>query len=82
MIKGLQIPHKQIMAWYLTSNSMKSDSLWDVTKTVIKTLNENGIFVLVANSDMGSANVSVWREAEISVKETCRTFINHPSIDN
>ena len=60
MIKGLRSPHKQIVAWYLTSNSMKSNNLWDVTKTVIKILRENGIFMLVVNSDMGQANVGVW----------------------
>ena len=58
MIKGLRSPHKQIVAWYLTSNSVKSNNLWDVTKTV-KKYRENGIFVLVVNSDMGPANVGV-----------------------
>ena len=31
---------------------------------------------------MGPADVGMWREARISVKKTCKTFINHQSIDN
>ena len=76
------IPHNQILTWYQTSNCVKLKKLRDISKTVIKTLSESGIFVLVEYSDKGSADVGMWQEAGISVKETCRTFINHPSVDN
>ena len=72
MLKGLQIPHKQIVARCLTSNRVKLKKLIVGCNQISnKKLIKNGIFVLVVNYDTGSAYVGVWREAKIPVKETC-----------
>jgi hypothetical protein len=79
MSKGMCVPYKQTVAWFLTGNRTTGRQLWSVTKTVIKELFERSLVVRVITSDMGAANVGMWKEAGLQLNdENSTSYIPHP----
>jgi hypothetical protein len=80
MIKGLCIPYKQTIAWFLTGKHTNGAQLWAVTKLVIRALYERGLYVKVVTSDMGGSNVGMWKQAGINVDNSdAVSYVPHPS---
>jgi len=76
MIKGLQTPYKQVVAWYFTGAGMSGDKLWTLTKDIIHQLHDRSLVVHGVTSDMDSSNVGMWKAAAIS--NGSRFCICHP----
>ena len=83
MIKGLCKPFKQVVAWYLTGMGTRGSQLWSVTLAVIKQLHQISLTVRVVTSDMGSANVGMWKAAGLDIHQNQnQCSVKHPCVDN
>jgi hypothetical protein len=69
MIRGLTTNWKQVVAYYLTGNSLQGDILWKVIIQIITELNAVNVNVRAIVCDMGSGNQALWRAAGISARE-------------
>jgi hypothetical protein len=82
MVKGIRKPYKQPIAWFLTGKSTTGTQLWSVTKQVIEQLCARSLCVRVVTSDMGPANVGMWRQAGLNLNDEDNTAcsITHPCV--
>jgi hypothetical protein len=82
MVKGIRKPYKQPIAWFLTGKSTTGTQLWSVTKQVIEQLYARSLCVRAVTSDMGSANVGMWRQADLNTNDEDNTACStvHPCI--
>jgi len=81
IIKGLQVPYKQVVAWYLTGAGTSGAKLWTLTKRIIQELYERSILVRAVTSDMGGSNVGMWKAAGLNVNDGQQCSIAHPCND-
>jgi hypothetical protein len=78
MIKGLHVPYKQIVAWFLTGRSTVGQ-LWKVTQSVIQELYNRSLMVRVVVSDMGTSNTGMWRAAGLNINDDSeQCSVPHP----
>jgi hypothetical protein len=79
MIKGICIPYKQPVVWYLTGKRTNGEQLWQVTKTIIQELFKCGLIVKVITSDMGGSNIGMWKQAGLNVNDSdALSHVPHP----
>jgi hypothetical protein len=81
MIRGLTTNWKQVVAYYLTGNSLQGDVLWKVVIQIITELNAVNVNVRAIVCDMGSGNRALWRAAGISAREDLiANSVKHPTL--
>jgi len=57
--------------------------LWSVTLAVIKQLHQISLTVRVVTSDVGSANVGMWKAAGLDIHQNHnQCSVKHPCVDN
>lgn len=82
MVRGLTTKWKQVVAYYLTGDSVDGSVLWNLVKNVIVDLNAANVNVRAVVCDMGSCNRAMWRAAGIvSCKEVITNSVKHPVRD-
>ena len=67
MIRSLTSNWKQVVAYYLTGNSINGLHLWNIVCEIISQLRKSDINVRALVSDMGSCNRAMWKVAGIGV---------------
>lgn len=81
MIRGLTTNWKQVVAYYLTGDSVEGNTLWHVVKSVIVELYTASVNVRAVVCDMGSCNRAMWRAAGIvACKDQIVNRIHHPVV--
>jgi hypothetical protein len=79
MVRGLTTAWKQVIAYYLTGDSMSGVSLWDITRSIILALGSSGINVRAVVSDMGSSNRAMWKVVGVAAgRDSVKSSIVHP----
>lgn len=79
MIRGLTANWKQVIAYYLTGNSIMGNVLWQITRNIISLLADGGMNVRAVVSDMGAANRAMWKVAGVVAnREIVKSSIAHP----
>lgn len=82
MIRGLTTNWKQVVAYYLTGESVEGSVLWRLVKQVIIDLNAIQVNVRAVVCDMGSCNRAMWRAAGIvACKEHVTNSVKHPVLE-
>lgn len=72
MVCGLRTRWKQVIAYYFTGKSVNGEAYTKVFMEIIKKCEQSGIKVVSTTSDMGPANMSLWKILGIGV-----SFENH-----
>jgi len=65
MILGLTTNWKQVLAYYLTGNSVNGNVLWHMLKQIVVDLQTVEVNVRAAVCDIGSCNRAMWRVAGV-----------------
>lgn len=80
MVRGLRVNWKQVIAWYMTGNSVPGDKQWSLAKEIIEQLYSRGVTVVAVVSDMGPNNQAMWKHIGISSqRDYLVNSIPHPS---
>jgi len=83
MIRGLTTNWKQVVAYYLTGNSVNGNVLWNLLKQIVVDLQTIDVNVRAVVCDMGSCNRAMWRVAGVvTCKERVINSVQHPVLSD
>jgi hypothetical protein len=81
IIRGLTTNWKQVVAYYLTGDSVDGIVLWNLVTRIIIQLNACEVNVRAVVCDMGSCNRAMWRVAGITASQNhVVNSVNHPVV--
>lgn len=72
MIAGISSRWKQIIAYYYTGDSVDSTKLKSIVCSIIEKAEKIGLHVHSVTSDMGSANMALWKTFGINISRYCK----------
>jgi len=79
MVRGLTSNWKQVVAYYLTGDSVAGSVLWELTRNIIVDLGKINVNVRAVVSDMGSCNRAMWKVVGIeATKDVLKSSNGHP----
>jgi hypothetical protein len=83
MIRGLTTNWKQVVAYYLTGDSVDGSVLWNLVTRIIIQLNACEVNVRAVVCDMGSCNRAMWRVAGITASQNhVVNSVKHPVLSD
>ena len=83
MIRGLSTNWKQVVAYYLTGDSVEGSVLWNLVTQIIVQLNAVDVNVRAVVCDMGSCNRAMWRVAGIAASQNhVVNSVKHPVLSD
>ena len=79
MVRGVTTKWKQVVAYYLTGDSVSGAIMWNMTRSIIGELAIIGANVKAVVSDMGSSNRAMWKVLGVQATKDCvKSSIDHP----